>query len=472
MLHMPQPVHYKPGASWPSRASIQRLPLQWSYVDSAEAFTTSHVVSFLITDIGPARSDRYVIFAVATEDEITRSVTIGGTAAKCAARGVTTAQDNCVDVWFARVPTGTTVTIDYETTNLDGADGLCSVAIGVGTIVGAPFLDIVDVSVENNVNGTSTTTNPAGLTSPDILLSAHLVTGGDANTSFSSNFTVVEDVDQPAHGGPYETNLAMGSVIKQAGSEAITCSWTGTRDAAACSAIFRGSKQDPYPLTWATVNHEYEADNQLGISAGAAYNFLNASIGTADPHRYVVVGTYLREDGVTGVPNVASVTVGGVACTKLVERQTDSVDECSVSLWWGLVPTGTTADITIGTDGAGGDPDLGAIGVWSVTTDGSVPFSRDTWANGSLLNQSYDLQSKAGDIIISLTGSRSNGAVRSHNYQGEGSRDFHNQIGALDDRVSGYSVQTLQYDVMFECEISGGVECSATVGVAIAKGGS
>ncbi|WP_214385512.1 hypothetical protein [Aminobacter anthyllidis] len=69
--------------------------------------------------------------------------------------------------------------------------------------------------------------------------------------------------------------------------------------------------------------------------------FSATAIGTADAGRYVVVGVGLHA---AATKVVTGITVGGVALTKAIESTDASYKS---SLWYGNVPTGTTADIVV-----------------------------------------------------------------------------------------------------------------------------
>src|SRR5688572_7947532 len=85
-------------------------------------------------------------------------------------------------------------------------------------------------------------------------------------------------------------------------------------------------------------------DDEADLST---YTFTDANVGAAHPTRLVVVTINTEASG-TGAGSLTSVTIGGVAASIAVQRFQDNGSNRGLSaIAYALVPTGTTATITV-----------------------------------------------------------------------------------------------------------------------------
>ena len=83
-------------------------------------------------------------------------------------------------------------------------------------------------------------------------------------------------------------------------------------------------------------------DNVLDTSDSTTYTFTNRAIGSADSNRIVVVSIHTID---TGANSVSSATIGGISATIVANAQHNPTNFAVSSLFYAVVPTGTTATI-------------------------------------------------------------------------------------------------------------------------------
>lgn len=96
----------------------------------------------------------------------------------------------------------------------------------------------------------------------------------------------------------------------------------------------------------------------------AVYTFLNVPLGLPATDRLIVVG--LNASSVVGVLTTNTLTIGGVAATKIAEL-ISSGNGLVTALYYLAVPAGTSATIVATLTGAGATSNSGSIGVYEIT---------------------------------------------------------------------------------------------------------
>jgi hypothetical protein len=152
------------------------------------------------------------------------------------------------------------------------------------------------------------------------------------------------------------------------------------------------------------------------------YTFAGLAIGAASAGRYVVVTT-----NTTATVTCNAVTVGGVACTELIERTNDA----TLSIWITDTPiaSGTTATVEVTFSGTASNC---GVATWAVTGL-ELTTARDTMSDvGTTLSGTIDVP--ADGVLIAaasgLTSATWTGATERHETSVEGS--LVNLTGASD----------------------------------------
>lgn len=91
------------------------------------------------------------------------------------------------------------------------------------------------------------------------------------------------------------------------------------------------------------------ADNTADTNSPSFNSF---SIGTAAPDRYIVVCSTGRKTGTASAPTT-SVTVGGVGLSAVRQDSNIATNLNNASIWGGIIPSGTSANIIVNYTSAG-----------------------------------------------------------------------------------------------------------------------
>jgi hypothetical protein len=126
----------------------------------------------------------------------------------------------------------------------------------------------------------------------------------------------------------------------------------------------------------------------VDISDLIEYTFAAQPIGTASATRRVVVGM-----GTNSTRTIVGVTIGGVTATIDVSNTLSGTAHVAIAS--AVVPTGTTADVVITTDGGGLAIGMG-LGLWTLT-DGD-PTGQVATGNGDPVG--LTVTTTAGDAVI------------------------------------------------------------------------
>ena len=114
------------------------------------------------------------------------------------------------------------------------------------------------------------------------------------------------------------------------------------------SAIYKGSS--PVKEVWQGSNQVWPSGGMYshvayfqGAADGSNPKNITVTLGEEHPDRWIIV--CLSQDIASGSSSVSALTVGGVSFAKGYEATNGS--RHSVCIWYGKVPTGTTATMTI-----------------------------------------------------------------------------------------------------------------------------
>lgn len=129
-----------------------------------------------------------------------------------------------------------------------------------------------------------------------------------------------------------------------------------------------------------------------GISAGRTYT--SVAIGPAASNRTVIIADGFRD---AGICPLASLTVGGIAATRVAQNVNSATNTTITSIWVAAVPTGTTATIVsvycASVDSAEGLGVYAAYGLGSTTPIATV-------GNSSATAPSLNLNVLSGGMVI------------------------------------------------------------------------
>ena len=158
--------------------------------------------------------------------------------------------------------------------------------------------------------------------------------------------------------------------------------------------IARGFIPPVHALSLSVTDHREDASNSSTITYNAGGDPL---IGSPDPHRYVVVawgGT------VSAGAAVTSVTIGGVSAFLLPgTNQSDNGNAVRTEFWQALVPTGTTATITMAFNQTIAQSSIAVCRIVTYATTASTATQNSSGA-GSLVN---NVLVPAGGGMLSFT---------------------------------------------------------------------
>ena len=135
-------------------------------------------------------------------------------------------------------------------------------------------------------------------------------------------------------------------------------------------------------------------DNSVSSSVASTYTFSNQAIGTATSDRVVIVNFGSLKDTAAAY-SVTSVTIGGVAATKIHSAQTQT--SWGLSSYYATVPTGTTADIVIVHSA-----NMNRCGIQVVTTTNIGELHQVALAEASSGSDplSFTVDAPAGSLVV------------------------------------------------------------------------
>jgi hypothetical protein len=135
-------------------------------------------------------------------------------------------------------------------------------------------------------------------------------------------------------------------------------------------------------------------DSSVSASAASTYTFSNQAIGTATSDRVVIVNFGSLKD-TSATYSVTSVTIGGVAATRIHSTQTQT--SWGLSSYYATVPTGTTADIVIVHSA-----NMNRCGIQVVTTTNIGELHQVALAEASSGSDplSFTVDAPAGSLVV------------------------------------------------------------------------
>jgi hypothetical protein len=139
-------------------------------------------------------------------------------------------------------------------------------------------------------------------------------------------------------------------------------------------------------------------DNVATDAVQTTYTFTTRAIGTAAANRVVVISCSMEQSGPSGLPTVASVTIGGISATQVATVTASDGTEV-LEMWEAAVPTGTTATIVVNLNN---DSEFCAMGVWAVYGAGTTKYNSAT-SNSTGSPISASINSPAGGVIIAAS---------------------------------------------------------------------
>lgn len=152
------------------------------------------------------------------------------------------------------------------------------------------------------------------------------------------------------------------------------------------------------------IQVEYLGNSTSGVG-GSSVSLPFASFGTESASRLLVAGIFHSSDGnFTANPTV--VTIGGVSATTAV-RSAPGLGVLNSSIWYAVVPTGTSGNVFIDVSAGGGNATADRYGafLWKLTGYGSTT-PRDTDSDSRIGVLTMNIDCPAGGVILSLGGQR------------------------------------------------------------------
>jgi hypothetical protein len=129
------------------------------------------------------------------------------------------------------------------------------------------------------------------------------------------------------------------------------------------------------------------------------FTFSNVNIGQPVAGRVVAVAVACDNGNLTG-GNVSAVTIGGVTALKAVENGNGVVGS---SIWYAVVPTGTTANIVVTHTGANTSRGCG-IGVFAFLPTASTPDASNQVYATTPANLTLGVNTQANSFVIAAAG--------------------------------------------------------------------
>ncbi|MFZ1301126.1 MAG: hypothetical protein WAQ27_00905 [Candidatus Microsaccharimonas sp.] len=122
------------------------------------------------------------------------------------------------------------------------------------------------------------------------------------------------------------------------------------------------------------------------------YTFTAQNLGAAADDRYIIVCASSRKGGSVAT-SIASVTVGGITATQVVQATTTSTNSSVAGIYIAAVPTGTTGDVVVNfivnQTRAGialyRATDINPIATFTSTSNNNVPISSATVLTNGIL---------------------------------------------------------------------------------------
>lgn len=139
-----------------------------------------------------------------------------------------------------------------------------------------------------------------------------------------------------------------------------------------------------------TYNNSYSSTTNA-----SSYTFSASAIGTADSTRLVVVVAHTNNLSAS----VSSMTIGGISATSAVSAGSAQL----VSIWYAIVPTGTTADIVLTLGATSNNAVIGVYSLYHIVS--TTPTTSNNLTVGGTSNATNTSVKKDGIIIAGITGS-------------------------------------------------------------------
>jgi len=161
------------------------------------------------------------------------------------------------------------------------------------------------------------------------------------------------------------------------------------------------ASSSPSDSAGAPVTFAYTATSAIE-SIGTSFTFSGVALGTAASNRKIIVGTGSQES--VDTTHINTLTVGGVSATELVAINDDAGVDHQAEIWIATVPTGTTGDIVVTTNGNNSSM---SIGVWAVY--GASSTAHDT-VKSIADPQTGTINVPAGGVVIAVAFDRGAGS--------------------------------------------------------------
>ena len=140
-----------------------------------------------------------------------------------------------------------------------------------------------------------------------------------------------------------------------------------------------------------SVSHTADAVSSSDLTT---YTFSSQAIGTANAARVIAVGVNIN-GGTSGQHEISSITVGGVSLSQASKHQIST--EHSDEIWYGTVPTGTSADVVVTANQA---TDRCAIDVWNVGNGAVLYASGDAGSSTDVDTVSTIIDVPDGSVTV------------------------------------------------------------------------
>lgn len=133
------------------------------------------------------------------------------------------------------------------------------------------------------------------------------------------------------------------------------------------------------------------------------------AIGAAQANRLVVVRVHGWRVGNTD-RTLTSATIGGVAATIYKQATCNSSGNCNVvAIIGAIVPTGTTADISLTWSGSMSGNEVQVVALAGLNAPLAAVDTQSSAVDGSVTSLSFNIAKKAGGIVFGLSAGRDGG---------------------------------------------------------------
>jgi hypothetical protein len=201
-----------------------------------------------------------------------------------------------------------------------------------------------------------------------------------------------DDPDGAASGISYQWIRGAATTIVGATSQNYTLAAADVGTTVKCTISYTDAKgfadscttANSATITLPSTTGAFLSTQVTGSNPGANPSFASVGLGTADTNRHIFVGISVTSGG----NQPASVSIGGVSATEIVNARTTFGGVRFLSIWYAKVPTGTTGNIDLAGVGA---PANVRIGVWSMIGVATVTI------------YDSDAQSASGTTVLSRT---------------------------------------------------------------------